>query len=125
MCLAMLSNKAWEKPEEIPPHKLQFDCSGSITLTPRNAIIEGGEIKSSSSRKHTFSPYEVWLPTYYAVAGFNAGETQLFRRFELLAFALPKLYSGVEYVSVSGWAYVSYSHENYGKPMVKSLEEEE
>ena len=45
-----------KNPEEALPHQLQLDCGGSITFSLADAIIEGGEIKSSSSSKHTFPP---------------------------------------------------------------------
>ena len=52
MCLILLSDKKYEfLPEFLPPHQLRFDFCGSITLAPPRAIIEGGEIRSSSSSK--------------------------------------------------------------------------
>ena len=55
MCLVMLSDEAFKIGAEIPPHQLQFDCQGSITLEYPTAIIEAGEIKSS-----TASMYICW-----------------------------------------------------------------
>ena len=52
MCLIFLSDKRQKyRSSSFPPHQLRFDCCGSITLAPPNAIIEGGEIRSSSSSK--------------------------------------------------------------------------
>ena len=53
MCLMMLSEADYETDGVIPPHRLHFDCSGSITLEREflKTTIEGGEITSSLSAK--------------------------------------------------------------------------
>ena len=56
MCLVMLSDEAFKMRVEIPPHQLQFDCQGSITLEYPAAIIEAGAIKSSSMSMYIVGP---------------------------------------------------------------------
>ena len=58
-CLIMLSNKDYEIFKETPPDVLFLHCSGSITIAPPNAVIEGGDIKFSSAGKHISWPYYV------------------------------------------------------------------
>jgi hypothetical protein len=56
MCLMILANDHYELTGiKLPPHQLQFDCSGCIRLEndvndkkAYEAFIEGGEIKSAS-----------------------------------------------------------------------------
>ena len=35
---------------DLPPHLLEFDLGGSLVVGGNVAVLEGGEIKSSSSR---------------------------------------------------------------------------
>ena len=52
ICLIFLSYEGNEyRSGPLLPHQLHFDCCGSVTLAPPRAIIEGGEIRSSSSSK--------------------------------------------------------------------------
>ena len=119
----MLSNKDYENFKEAPPGVLFLHYSGSITIAPPNAVIEGGDIEFSSTGKHISWPYHVWLSTN-CVTDFDLGEIRLFKRFELLAFLLPKLYPDVSRVLASGWTYVPRYKKDYNIPSRATLEEE-
>ncbi len=47
MCLGVLSQPLWVQSEEVPPHKLEYDCQGRIVATNTGLDITGAEIKSS------------------------------------------------------------------------------
>jgi hypothetical protein len=52
-----------EAKSELPPHVLEFDLQGTLIIDNNAAVLEGGEVKSSSSRISPYfflSPY-CWL----------------------------------------------------------------
>ena len=51
------------------------------------------------------------------VAGFRQAEVQLYRRFKLLAFILPRIDSEVKNIHANGWTYAVYTDSDYKRPM--------
>jgi hypothetical protein len=109
----MLADDQYEMLEgELPPHKLEFDCCGSITIKGSKVITESGEIKSSSGGKLTaFSCSHHEFPPI-ALSEFSTSENQLYRRFKLLACVLPKIFADTSTVTASGWTYALMSRRD-------------
>ena len=55
------------------------------------------------------------------VAGFREGEVQLYRRFKLLKFILPRIDSEVRNIVANGWTYAVYTDNDYKRPMRKTM----
>ena len=63
--------------------------------------------------------------THLLAKGFVEGEIQLYCRFKLLAFVLPKVDSEVEQVRAEGWTYAPFSHHGRKKPTRRTTVQEE
>ena len=116
MALNMLGDEVYEmgvtSEADIPPHILEFDCQGAITILEGSDLIEGAEIKISSNGMILSPPQKQIKIVYYIVnynPEFGGAEKLLTARFLLLSYILPILFSGIMKAEAEGYAFASYS----------------
>ena len=113
MLATLLIDSLYEEcKDELPPFMLEFDLAGGLTFDDDMALIEGGEIKSSTSRM--FLQVIAHSAANSLIAECAVAEEQLFRRFVLLHAYVNILFPDIEGFKAMGFVYALRMRKDRG-----------